>query len=214
VTRYGVWISRGPINAISLNEMTFRLPWKKVNSFVLTIDSVKSEHSIQILGWRPSTGGRTASSIIRSKASQPHFLDRWFCVPSLYFPSPFYHSCWRSSHLYLDAAQGPLPRWPKGLANCYTANCIMNSFTPIALHLSHLIYPTDFYIYSSHNDYLIDSGRVIDTPQETPPRTATNSEPQNRLITIRLTQHNKQLKKSFLSIFSGTEILTLMYLIL
>lgn len=45
------------------------------------------------------TGGaqNTESSIIRSTASQPHFLDRWFCVPSRCFPSLFYHRTFNSA---------------------------------------------------------------------------------------------------------------------
>lgn len=60
-------------------------------------------------------GGRTASSIIRSRASQPHFLDRWFCVPST--PCTLCLAfviivVGRAGHLYLDASQGPLPPAP------------------------------------------------------------------------------------------------------
>lgn len=57
-------------------------------------------------------GGRTASSIIRFRASQPHFLDRWFCVASLWCSLCLAFVIivvGRAGHLYLDASQGPLP---------------------------------------------------------------------------------------------------------
>lgn len=98
-----------------------------------------------------ATGRLAASSIIRSKASQPHFLDRWFCVPSRALPSLSFvivggagGGYSHSSALGAHYGHGPGPRAP---ANRYTAYCIMNSFTPIAFHSSHFIKCCDFYLF-------------------------------------------------------------------
>lgn len=106
-------------------------------SIVSPIDLAKSEHKYTNSGMAATSAEGTTYSIfyyslqsIATSFSRPLISRPRVSVS----PSPFYHSCWRNGHLYLDAAQGPLPRGPEGLANCYNYRlhlCTLFSSTQI-----------------------------------------------------------------------------------